>query len=50
MLHFFKRGKKIIVTNAYRKQSQKLPKCEKDLALKNMADYLARNPNTEETK
>ena len=49
-LCFFKRGKKIIVTNAYRKQSQKLPKCEKDLALKNMADYLARNPNTEETK
>lgn len=49
-LCFFKKGKKIIVTNAYRKQTQKLPKSEKDLALKNMADYLARNPDTEETK
>lgn len=47
---FFKKGKKIIVTNAFRKQSQKLPQGEKNLALKNMADYLSRNPDTEETK
>lgn len=31
-------------------QSQKIPKSEKNLALKNMADYLARYPDTEETK
>ncbi|MCQ2587551.1 MAG: type II toxin-antitoxin system RelE/ParE family toxin [Treponema sp.] len=49
-LCFFKKRKKIIVTNAYRKQTQKLPKSEKDLALKNMADYLVRNPDTKETK
>ena len=48
-LCFFKKGKKIIVTNAYRKQSQKLPKSEKDLALKHMADYLARQAKVSPT-
>ena len=41
-------GKKIIVTNAYRKTGQKMPKGEKDLAIKCMEDYLKRNPDTEE--
>ena len=49
-LAFFKKGKKIIVTNAYRKIGQKMPKNEKDLAIKCMADYLKRNPETEEEK
>lgn len=42
-LAFFKKGKKIIVTNAYKKAGDKMPKKEKELALKNMADYLNRN-------
>lgn len=33
---------KIIVTNAFRKKGQKLPKNEKELALKYRADYLLR--------
>ena len=49
-LAFFKKGNKIIVTNAYRKSGDKMPKSEKNLALKNRADYLARNPDTEEDK
>ena len=40
-LCFFFSGKKIIVTNAYRKKSDKLPKREKEIALKNMAKYKA---------
>lgn len=47
-LAFFKKGNKIIVTNAYRKSSEKMPKNEKKLALKNREDYLSRNPETEE--
>jgi len=47
-LAFFKKGSKIIVTNAYRKTSDKMPKKEKVLALKNREDYLSRNPETEE--
>ena len=47
-LAFFRRGKKIIVTNAYRKASDKMPPNEKILALKNMEDYLDRNPDMEE--
>ena len=47
-LAFFRKGKKIIVTNAYRKTGQKIPKGEKDLAIKCMEDYLKRNPDTEE--
>lgn len=38
-LCFFFVGKKIIVTNAFHKKSDKLPKSEKDTALKNMANY-----------
>ena len=47
-LAFFKKGNKIIVTNAYRKSGDKMPKKEKKLAIKNRADYLSRNPDTEE--
>lgn len=47
-LAFFRAGKKIIVTNAYRKSGDKMPKNEKNLALKNREDYLNRNPNQEE--
>ena len=38
-LCFFFTGKKIIVTNAYHKKSDKLPPNEKSTALKNMAAY-----------
>ena len=38
-LCFFFTGKKIIVTNAYYKKSDKLPPGEKNTALKNMAAY-----------
>lgn len=44
---FFRKGKKIIITNAYRKTGDKMPKNEKLLAIKLRADYLNRNPNTE---
>ena len=47
-LAFFKKGNKIIVTNAYRKSGDKMPKKEKKLAIKNRADYLSRNPDIEE--
>lgn len=47
-LAFFKKGSKIIVTNAFRKSSDKMPKKEKELALKNRADYIARNPDKKE--
>ena len=38
-LCFFKTGKKIIVTNAFRKKGDKLPEQEKTLAINNMANY-----------
>ncbi len=38
-LCFFFLGKKIIVTNAFTKKTQKLPKSEKDLALKALQSY-----------
>lgn len=38
-LCFFYVGKKIIVTNAFRKKQQKLPKNEKDRAEKHKRDY-----------
>jgi phage-related protein len=41
-LSFFVIGKKIIITNAYRKKGDKLPKSEKDLAEKRRTDYLDR--------
>jgi phage-related protein len=42
-LSFFTEGKKIIVTNGFTKKTDKLPKNEKDLALKLRQDYLERN-------
>lgn len=41
-LCFFVSNKKIIVTNAFRKKTDKLPKSEKDKALKYKNDYLKR--------
>ena len=38
-LSFFTTGKKIIITNAFVKKSQKLPKKEKELALKKKNDF-----------
>lgn len=44
-LCFFKKGKKIIVTNAFLKKGDKLPKSEKLIALNNRNDYLYRFPD-----
>lgn len=41
-LSFFVKGKKIIVTNAFQKKSNKLPKNEKSKALECRKDYLNR--------
>jgi phage-related protein len=41
-LSFFTDGKKIIVTNGFRKKSDKLPKNEKELAIKYRQDYIER--------
>ena len=41
-LSFFTEGKKIIVTNGFRKKTEKLPKIEKDIALRYRKDYLER--------
>jgi len=41
-LSFFVIGKKIIITNAYRKKGEKLPKSEKALAEKRRIDYIER--------
>ena len=41
-LSFFVIGKKIIITNAFRKKGDKLPKAEKELAAKRRIDYLER--------
>ena len=41
-LSFFTIGKKIIVTNGFKKKADKLPKNEKDFALKCKRDYLER--------
>jgi len=41
-LSFFTDGKKIIVTNGFRKKTDKLPKTEKDLAMKYRQDYFER--------
>lgn len=38
-LSFFTSGKKIIITNAFMKKSQKLPKNEKELALRSKKDF-----------
>lgn len=42
-LCFFISGKKIIITNAFMKKQQKLPKSEKDRALEKKLDYETRN-------
>jgi uncharacterized protein YnzC (UPF0291/DUF896 family) len=42
-LCFFYDGKKIIVTNAFRKKQQKLPPIEKDKAVKYREDYINRD-------
>ncbi len=41
-LCFFVKGKKIIVTNAFRKKSDKLPKNEKERAVSCRDDYMQR--------
>jgi len=41
-LSFFTSEKKIIVTNGFRKKTNKLPKNEKDLAIKYRQDYFER--------
>jgi len=41
-LSFFTDGKKIIVTNGFKKNTDKLPKNEKDLAIRCRQDYLER--------
>jgi phage-related protein len=43
-LSFFTKDKRIIVTNAFCKKTDKLPKNEKDIALKLRQDYFDRNP------
>jgi phage-related protein len=42
-LCFFFTGQKIIVTNAFQKKQQKLPRQEKEKALKYMKDYIKRS-------
>ena len=41
-LSFFTSGQKVIITNAFEKKCQKLPKTEKEKAVKCRADYEAR--------
>jgi len=41
-LSFFTDGGKIIITNGFRKKTEKLPKNEKELAIKCREDYLDR--------
>ena len=41
-LSFFIKGKKIIITNGFTKRVDKLPKNEKEKAVKYRSDYLAR--------
>jgi phage-related protein len=41
-LSFFYTGKKIVITNGFRKKSQKLPEKEKNLALQRMNSYDSR--------
>jgi phage-related protein len=41
-LLFFTKNKKVIVTNAFWKKTQKMPRNEKELAIKNMNEYDSR--------
>ncbi|GHV48571.1 hypothetical protein AGMMS49546_39200 [Spirochaetia bacterium] len=43
-LSCFTKEKKIIITNAFWKKTQKMPPNEKTLAIKYMDDYFSRNP------
>jgi phage-related protein len=43
-LTFFTKDKRIIVTNAFLKKTRKIPKNEKELALKKMNEYNSRVP------
>jgi phage-related protein len=43
-ISFFTDDKKIIVTNGFTKKTDKLPKAEKDLALRLRKDYFERKP------
>lgn len=44
-LCFFAKGNKIIITNGFIKKSDKLPKSEKEKALRYMKDYIERTEN-----
>jgi len=44
-LCFFFEGRKVIVTNAFRKKQDKLPKGEKEKAIKFRKDYIQRIKN-----
>jgi len=46
-LSFFTVGRKIIITNGFRKNTDKLPKNEKDLALRYRQEYLERKSGGE---
>ena len=48
-LSFFTDGKKIIVTNGFRKKTDKLPHNEKDLAQRFREDYLTRKAGGKKT-
>ena len=49
-LCFFVIGKRIIVTNAFQKKSNKLPQSEKDIAMKNRAVFYERKQKKKEEK
>jgi len=46
-LCFFQKGRKIVITNAFKKHQEKLPKSEKERALANKQDYLKRTKRGE---
>jgi phage-related protein len=45
-LCFFAKGNKIIISNGFLKKTEKLPKSEKEKALRCMQDYIERNQNS----
>jgi len=49
-LSFFTDGKKIIVTNGFKKKTDKLPKNEKELAIKYRKDYFERKSGEKNEK
>ena len=46
-LSFFTDGREVIVTNGFKKKTDKLPKNEKELAMKHRRDYLKRKAGGE---